>query len=166
MKRYPRRCPLALVLIGAVLAGCAAQVTTNATQASADEWEAEYLAADRQFAAEVNAADAADRGRIWAAWFAADGRQLIPGQIVQGPESIAALMAGAFGTPGYNLQWTPDQAVVSAAGDLGWTSGRYQSTSQGPDGPVLNEGRYLTVWRRQPDGTLKVDLDTGVPDEQ
>jgi len=75
-------------------------------------------------------------------------------------------MAGAFNTPGYSLQWAPDPVVVAAAGDLGWTSGRYQSTSQGPDGPVLAEGRYLTIWRRQADGVLKVDLDTGVPDER
>lgn len=122
------------------------------------------MAADRRFAAEVDTAATSDRARIWANWFAPDGRQIVPRRVVQGQGSIAEMMAGAFDTPGFRLTWDPDQAVVSAAGDLGWTSGRYQTTSQGPQGPVTSEGRYLTIWRRQADGGLKVDLDTGVPD--
>ena len=86
--------------------------------------------------------------------------------------SSIVLAAAAFGDdPG---RWplpaarrVPDQwcrAVAAGGGDLGWTSGRYVATHTGPDGPVRSEGRYVTVWRRQPDGTWKVDLDTGVPD--
>jgi uncharacterized protein (TIGR02246 family) len=131
---------------------------------SRPDYETEFMAADRRFAAEVDTAAADDRARIWATWFAPDGRQIVPGRVVQGQSSIAEMMAGAFGTPGYSLAWEPDRAVVSTAGDLGWTSGRYQSTSPGPQEPATSAGRYLTIWRRQADGTLKVDLDTGVPD--
>ena len=168
MKRYPGLLLLVLVLIGVLMTGCGGIVnqTDHDPIAGRQDFPAEYMAADRQFAAEVNAAAAADRAQIWANWFAADRRQFIPGRIVQGPESIAELMAGVFNTPGFSLQWAPDQAVVSAAGDLGWTSGRYQSTSQSPAGPVLAEGHYLTIWRRQANGALKVDLDSGVPDER
>ena len=44
-----------------------------------------------------------------------------------------------------------------------WTSGRYTSTSPGPDGPVTATGRYLTVWTLTPEG-WRVAVDTGVPD--
>ena len=60
--------------------------------------------------------------------------------------------------------WGPDMATASPDGQLGWTSGRYENWRQGPDGIVTSEGRYLTLWARQADGTWKVDLDTGVPD--
>lgn len=33
-------------------------------------------------------------------------------------------------------------------------------------GPVQSEGRYLTVWQRQPDGDWKVAVDAGVPDTE
>jgi len=131
---------------------------------SRQDFASEFMTADRQFCADVAAADPGARADIWARWFAADGRQMVQRQMLQGRESIAALMDPAFTSPGYSLTWGPDQVVVSAAGDLGWTSGRYVSTSAGPDGPVQTEGRYLTIWRRQADGSLQVDLDTGVPD--
>ncbi|MCB1183915.1 prolyl oligopeptidase family serine peptidase [bacterium] len=127
-------------------------------------FEAALLDADRRFAADVAAAAAADRATVWAGWFAADGRQVVPGAVVSGRDAIVALMAPVFGAPGSGLAWAPDRAVAAGGGDLGWTSGRYVATHAGPDGPVRSEGRYVTVWRRQPDGTWKVDLDTGVPD--
>jgi ketosteroid isomerase-like protein len=123
------------------------------------------MAADRRFAAEVAAADPADRGAVWAGWFAPDGRQIVPGTVVTGHETITALMDGAFTSPGFALEWDPDTAAASPDGQLGWTSGRYVSRGIGPEGEVVTEGRYLTIWRRLPDGAWKVDLDTGVPDE-
>jgi ketosteroid isomerase-like protein len=121
---------------------------------------------DRRFAAEVAAAAPADRGQVWAAWFSPAGRQILPGAVVQGARSIAALMGPAFATPGYSLTWEPDLASADAAGDLGWTSGRYESRGEGPEGPILEHGRYLTIWQRQPDGRWKVAVDTGVPDSR
>lgn len=117
----------------------------------------ELLAADRRFAADVAAATGEDRARVWADWFATDGRQIVPGGVVEGREDITALMTGAFTDPGYQLLWEPDRGGES------WTSGRYTSISPGPDGPVTSEGRYLTVWVRTDEG-WKVAVDTGVPD--
>jgi ketosteroid isomerase-like protein len=117
----------------------------------------ELMTADRAFAAAVDAAAGVERARVWAGWFAPDGRQILPGRVVTGREDVAALMAGAFGDPDYHLRWEPDRA-----GDH-WTSGRYTSTSPGPDGPVTATGRYLTVWTRTPEG-WRVAVDTGVPD--
>ena len=127
-------------------------------------FEKELMEADRRFAQEVAAADPSDRGRVWAEWFAPNGRQIIPGHVVKGSESITALMGPAFATAGYSLTWDPDIASASADGDMGWTSGRYESRSTGPEGETVGHGRYLTIWRRQSDGGWKVALDNGVPD--
>ena len=127
-------------------------------------FERELKEADRRFAADVAAADPADRGRVWAGWFAPEGQQIIPGAVIQGMESIADLMDPFFAGGSQELTWDPDVASASAAGDMGWTSGRYEIRSPGPEGPTVRHGRYLTIWRRQADGAWKVTLDTGVPD--
>ena len=45
------------------------------------------------------------------------------------------------------LDWLPDRAQMSAAGDLGFASGPWSFTpTEGKGGPA--EGRYVTVWRR------------------
>ena len=129
-----------------------------------DGIQQQLLAADRRFAAEVAAAEGGERARIWAGWFAPDGRQLVPAAVVTGPAAILGLMAPAFADPGFSLLWDPD--LAAGTDPWGWTSGRYVSTRPSAEGPVTREGRYLTVWQRQPDGTWKVAVDTGVPDGQ
>ena len=49
------------------------------------------------------------------------------------------------------LDWVPDRAQLSQAGDLGFTTGPWLFTPKDPKaGPA--EGRYLTVWRETADG--------------
>lgn len=148
-----------------LLAACGEPIGGSGRGGSKPDFVTELMAADRSFAAEVAAAAPAERAAVWAGWFAPDGRQVVPGAVVQGAESIVALMKGAFTAPGYSLEWDPDSATASADGTLGWTTGRYVNRREGPGGRVESEGRYLSLWKRMPDGSWKVDLDTGVPDE-
>jgi hypothetical protein len=152
---------LATVVLFLTAAGCSNSPDQTA-EASAAGFAEELKEADRLFAKEVSAAPATDRGRVWADWFSSGGRQIIPGQVVQGPPSIADLMGPAFATGDMMLTWAPDLASASKDGDLGWTSGRYEISGGNDDS--AKTGRYLTIWGRQVDGTWKVDLDTGVPD--
>jgi uncharacterized protein (TIGR02246 family) len=137
--------------------------TGQQPQEPGHDFEAELLAADRQFAAEVAAASSDRRAAAWAGWFEQDGCQVIPGQVVKGAESIASLMGPAFTTPGYMLSWDPDLARSSVDGTLGMTSGRYTSTSLDDGKTVTRQGRYVSVWKKV-DGRWLVTLDTGVPD--
>ena len=151
---------LATLTLMAAAAGCSN--SPDKTPEAAAIYQEQLKEADRLFAKEVAAASVDDRSRVWAAWFSGDGVQIIPGQVVQGPPSIADLMGPAFTSGGLMLTWEPDLASASPAGDMGWTSGRYESRN-GSDESV-KAGRYLTIWRRQPGGAWKVELDTGVPD--
>ncbi len=127
--------------------------------------EAELMQADRDFAAAVAAAAPAERAAVWAEHFTEDGRQIVRAAVVDGQAAIADLMRGSFENPGYTLTWEPDLAEAGG-GDLGYTSGRYVSRRVAADGnESTQQGRYLTLWRRQADGSWKVALDTGVPDE-
>jgi ketosteroid isomerase-like protein len=155
--------PVMLVTLALFLAAAGCHNSPD-QPANAARFEKELKEADRQFAKEVAAATAADRGRMWADWFSPDGRQIIPGQVVEGTRSIADLMGPAFASEDFMLTWEPDLASASAAGDMGWTSGRYESRGSTGSGATMQAGRYLTIWRRQADGAWKVALDTGVPD--
>ena len=63
------------------------------------------------------------------------------------------------------ITWVVDAANSSAAGDLGYTYGRWEFTQPGKDGKVVHQtGSYVTIWRRQADGGWKVVLDGGPSD--
>ena len=57
--------------------------------------------------------------------------------------------------PGFSLQWTPARADVGAAGDVGYTVGTYEASMNG----ATEKGKYVAVWKKQPDGTWKVKED-------
>ena len=45
---------------------------------------------------------------------------------------------------------------------MGYTWGHYEGSSTDANGnPVKTSGRYMTIWRREKDGTWKVVLDAG-----
>ncbi len=60
------------------------------------------------------------------------------------------------------LAWQPVLAHASRSGDLGFTVGTYQSSAVNPDGTTrTGYGKYLTVWKRQADGSFKYIVDGG-----
>jgi ketosteroid isomerase-like protein len=60
------------------------------------------------------------------------------------------------------LSWQPIHADVSGAGDLGYTTGPWEFRRQGSKDKPIAFGEYVTVWKRQPSGEWKVELDTGI----
>jgi ketosteroid isomerase-like protein len=98
-------------------------------------------------------------GKAFGTWFAPDAVTLENGGApVVGHDAIAAR---ATWTPeAYQLKWTPEGARMSVSGDMGFTWGHYEGDSRDAQGnPVKKTGRYMTVWKKQPDGTWKVQMD-------
>jgi len=63
---------------------------------------------------------------------------------------------------GARLVWTPAVAKCSADGSIGFTIGDY--TYAPPDSSGKSRtGKYLTVWKRQSDGSLRAIADMGSP---
>ena len=80
---------------------------------------------------------------------------------LQGKANIAKTM-GFLDSPDNHLTWVPVGAGIAASGDLGYTYGTYEFRSRDKDGkPVLDHGKYTTIWKRQKDGNWKVALDMG-----
>jgi ketosteroid isomerase-like protein len=67
--------------------------------------------------------------------------------------------------PGVTLTWSALFTDVADDGTLGYNYGRFESRSTGPDGQErVRGGFFLTIWKRQPDGSWKFVMDTGAPD--
>jgi len=83
-------------------------------------------------------------------------------QFVVGPEAIRSFFASSGSSS--TLTWRPVFAAVAGSRDLGFTVGEYISTGLGPSGAAVQRfGKYLTVWKRQRDGTWKFVVDGGSP---
>jgi ketosteroid isomerase-like protein len=81
----------------------------------------------------------------------------------RGPAAVQERM-GAFPS-GASLTWSAHFTDVSADGTLGYNYGRYEIRGPGPDGKErVGGGWFLSIWKKQPDGSWKYVMDTGAPD--
>ena len=120
-------------------------------KAMAPQHAPELEAADRAFAADV-----AERGvPAWMAAFDPEGWMIEgPGEPVQGA-ALAELMRPTL--TGGRLAWAP---IASGRNEtLGFTVGKGTYTARKPE--ESRRSSYVTIWRKQADGTWKVLFDTG-----
>lgn len=107
---------------------------------------------------------AARGGAAFADWFAEDGVALNNGQAPL-IGKVAIVKSANWLPQNYQLTWTPTDAMMGPSGDMGYTWGHYEGRSKDANGnPVLTSGRYITMWRKEPDGNWKVVLDAGAND--
>ena len=67
--------------------------------------------------------------------------------------------------PGVALTWSAYYTDVSDDGTMGYNYGRFEARSTGPDGQErVRGGWFLTIWKRQADGSWKYVMDNGAPD--
>ena len=59
----------------------------------------------------------------------------------------------------FTMTWEPKGAHLAEAGDLGYTYGIYSIQPTNMDTTLY--GTYVSIWKRQPDGSWKFVLDTG-----
>jgi ketosteroid isomerase-like protein len=62
--------------------------------------------------------------------------------------------------PGVSLSWTPMYVEAAKSGDLAYILGSYTRTTKPAKGtPATDRGKYLAVWKKQADGSWKVEAD-------
>lgn len=126
-------------------------------QQPANNLQADYealLAAERAFSKL-----SVDKGvkEAFVTHIADDGIIYRGGGPVKGKEWTAARP-----NPPFTLVWWPEHADIASSGDLGWTTGPFESESQGEKG----YGHYLTVWKKQADGNWRFVIDSGIGHEK
>lgn len=107
---------------------------------------------------------AAGGGKAFAQWFADDAVVLNNGQpATMGRAAIAA--QAKWDAKEYQLTWAPEGAQMGPSNDMGFTWGHYEGKGKDKNGqPLLLSGRYMTVWKKMPDGSWKVAMDASAND--
>jgi ketosteroid isomerase-like protein len=75
---------------------------------------------------------------------------------IVGKTTIANLYAKAD-TAGVHFTWDPLAGDIANSGDLGYTYGTYTFKKD----TVLEQGTYVSIWKKDNDGNWKYVLDTG-----
>jgi len=81
--------------------------------------------------------------------------------IICSPAPVNGIASTAAGKPNKDsLEWYPTYSQTAASADLGYTTGPW--TYRSADGKGEAHGTFLSVWRKQPDGSWRVALDCGI----
>jgi len=118
---------------------------------------ADFARADRAFSALASRVGAA---RAFGA-FAAPDAVTFPGSgdLARGPADIAARLADFSRVSSW--AWTPIVAVGAGSGDLGYTVGEATILVRAGEKTDTLRSKYLTIWRRLPDGRIAFAADAG-----
>lgn len=134
-----------LLLLGVVvlMAGCGSSVNV-------EEERTNLLALDREWSQSANDVDK------FVSYYAPDATTYPQGMpAVAGTDAIRKLFTAMMSAPGFSLTFTPTKADVAANGDLGSTAGTYEMSMAG----ATDKGKYITLWKKQPNGEWKVTDD-------
>jgi ketosteroid isomerase-like protein len=146
---------LVVALLVAIIALPIARPTVSASPKATPEMlkqlEGEFMKA---------AADKGSQGYM--SYYADDSVEVPNGApLIQGKAEIAKGM-GFLDDKNNRLLWTPLGADISVSGDLGYTYGTFEFHAKDKDGkPVVQYGKYTSIWKQQKDGSWKVVLDMG-----
>jgi ketosteroid isomerase-like protein len=95
------------------------------------------------------------------AYFLDDGIVLPPNDpMVSGKDAIHKMISDFFSRPGFAVKWQVTKVEAAHSGDLGYSVGTFELSMNDSTGkPMMDRGKYTTVWKKQPDGTWKVAVD-------
>jgi ketosteroid isomerase-like protein len=117
---------------------------------------------DRDF----NKATAAKGVDGWVAYFAPNGSMLSDtSKPTTGHAEIRTVMEPVFKDSTFTLRWHPTKGEMMIPGVIGYTVGRWERIRRNKEGKWMKStGTYSTTWKKQPDSSWKIVLDSGVSD--
>ncbi len=63
--------------------------------------------------------------------------------------------------PGVDISWQASKVEVANSGDIAYSIGSYTLAMQDPQGKLISDkGKFMEVWKKQPDGKWKAVADT------
>jgi ketosteroid isomerase-like protein len=147
--------------LGVVVGGCQKQAAAadpkaieTAIKADEKKWSDEFQAKPRDSEALVS-------------HYAQDAYFVAPGaKPASGMTEIRRVYAEGLTDPNFNISFAADKVDVAQAGDLATSQGRFEQTYTDPDSKkaVKVNGSFLTVYKKQSDGSWKVVQDWAVAD--
>ena len=140
-----------LILLAALLAGCAQPMSQAPTAPAANAGALDLAAAETAFA-ERSVREGVQRAFL--ANFAGDG------VIARGSWTPARAWLSTHPDPPVLLEWKPVHTEVSASQDMGLSTGPWRLTNR-KQAAAPTFGQFVSVWRREPGGDWKVIVDLG-----
>jgi len=140
----------------ALAAGCA-----TAPAPAPDTREADVAAVKSVEAAWSKDAATKDADKF-AGYYSDDASVLMPNApIINGKENIKAAFKPMLADPNFALTFESTHVEASKGGDLVYSVGTYAMTMSAPKGKktVNDKGKYLTVFKKQADGSWKAVAD-------
>ncbi len=155
---------LALLLSSIPLSACDRPTDPakgDVTQASSDEAASAVKSVEAEMLAAFQAKDAAKA----APYYASDAIFAMPGRTVKGTEAIKKAITDDLGDPGFTLTFANEKTDVASSGDLAYTSGTFNVSYTNPQTKKIDKvaGTYVTVFRKQADGSWKAVADIATP---
>ncbi len=147
------------VALAGLMTGCA-------NSAPPDTHDADVAALKDNESAWVKDAASKDLEK-WVAHYTEDGSVLIPGDpIFSGKDAIRSGFKPMFTDANFAVTFGATRVDVAKSGDLGYTQGNYELTLTDPKTkkPFTDKGKYLTIYRKQADGSWKAVEDTFMTD--
>jgi uncharacterized protein (TIGR02246 family) len=150
---------LALFLTTIFSAACSNQ-SAQAPAAPPDTRKADEAAIRAASAEWSKAAQAKDLDKSMS-YYAEDSTYLSDkGAMVKGRNSIRMVWKEMLAEPGAGLTFTATSVEVARSGDLAYEYGTYDLVTEEKKGkPTDEKGKYLVVWKKQPDGSWKAAVD-------
>jgi len=146
---------LVLVCIGLVA------ITSACTSTAPDTRDADVKAVKGVEAAWVKDIATKDVDKF-ANYYADDASLLIPNvPIINGRDNIKVALNAVLSDPHFALTFQSTRAWASKGGDFVYTVGTYSMTTSAPKDKtaVTDKGKYLTVFKKQADGSWKAVAD-------
>jgi uncharacterized protein (TIGR02246 family) len=152
-----------LLLLAVCFSALAEQENKNESPIQAAALTEARQAIDKGNAQWVEAWDKADATMI-ASLFASDGVLLgRNGKLFKGPQQILERQKTVMEAAGKGVKCTVTTVDLWLDGDTAYETGTYSYKYQEKGKPVNEEGRYVTIWRKQNDASWKIVTDMGVP---
>ena len=162
-----KRIPVFALGLALLLAGCAGG--GSSTPSPADTAKAHDAAVqaiketESAWMTDINTKDV----EKWLSYYTDDASVLVVNApIATGKDAIRNMLKPMLSDPAFAIQFSASRVEVAGSNDLGFTQGTYSMTMTDPKTkkPVTEKGKYLTVFRKQPDGSWKSVEDTVLAD--
>ena len=144
-----------LILVAVV---CAAGISVSLAaipKGNADEEAIRKL--DQEWSAAAGSKDAAKTVSFYA-----DDASAFPfnAPIATGKEHIEEMWSHLMSLPGFALSFAPSKIEVAKGGDLAYDVGTFELKANDAQGnPATTVGKYVVVWKKQPDTHWRVVAD-------
>ena len=142
---------LAALLVLAV-SGCAPQVDVAAEKTAIEQALRDWVTATNKPGEE--GADG------YASFMTEDAVWLPPNAaLVEGRDAVRAWILPLTQAEDFSITWEATRVEVSAAGDLAYGMGTYETSFKDAEGnTVSDKGKFVDIWKKQPDGSWKCSL--------